>query len=156
MLSRISMLFVLHPPGRSVGEFDIDDYRIHFTNTETFIHHARMRKTVCDRFIRLCCRMTPALEAELAAMSYNDFLQTDYWVYLRDYTVMIRGVACEACHRVVSLSAENLEVHHLSYERRGSEWRHPEDLKVVCRNCHEKEHIRGEGGGDRGRERGRR
>jgi hypothetical protein len=120
---------------------NLDDFRVgpFFEDAVGKFRGAKLRRTVCDHFIELCERMTPQLEAELASMSYRDFLDTDYWLYLRDYVVMARGMRCEACHHVVGLLQDSLELHHISYDHRGSEWRHMEDLKVLCRVCHAQE-----------------
>jgi hypothetical protein len=47
---------------------------------------------------------------------------------------------CERCNRFISSYSASrcLELHHLNYERVGSEL--PEDLKALCRECHGKTH----------------
>lgn len=45
------------------------------------------------------------------------------------------GEACEACG-----SPDELEVHHITYENLGTE--QPQDLVVLCGQCHEGRHTR--------------
>jgi hypothetical protein len=70
---------------------------------------------------------------ELKQMDYKPYLQTEEWERKRrDAVERARGV-CEKCG-----SPDNLQVHHKTYERRGEEL--PEDLIVLCSECHKKEH----------------
>jgi hypothetical protein len=71
---------------------------------------------------------------ELRAMPYAEYLKTPYWQELRRSKVRAAGFRCERCRA----SNVRLDVHHLSYERRGHESR--DDLVVLCRSCHEAEH----------------
>jgi hypothetical protein len=67
-------------------------------------------------------------------MPYTDYLTTPHWLRTRDAAVSAAGHRCEECktyHRV-------LDAHHLTYERRGQEL--PTDLRVLCRDCHERVH----------------
>lgn len=71
--------------------------------------------------------------AELKSMDYKTYLKTDEWQRKRlDALERARDV-CEKCG-----SADNLQVHHKTYERRGEEL--PEDLIVLCTKCHRAEH----------------
>jgi hypothetical protein len=68
-------------------------------------------------------------EAWLSAMPYKDFLRTPEWRERREIMLNRAGYSCQDCgddHR--------LQVHHLTYERRGAEW--PGDLMVLCDACH--------------------
>ncbi|MGB7101564.1 MAG: HNH endonuclease [Xanthobacteraceae bacterium] len=48
---------------------------------------------------------------------------------------------CQRCHKGVNEGPPNeLHVHHLTYERLGSEL--IEDVEIVCRECHDKIHLR--------------
>ena len=56
---------------------------------------------------------------------YSSYLQSDEWQRKRTRVLQQRGAKCEVCgikHR--------LQVHHLTYERLGSELL--SDLKVLC------------------------
>lgn len=125
-------------------EFDIERFRARQESVD-LCRDADLRLGIIERFKWLCCNMRPALEQKLAAMPYRAFLETDYWQYLRDYVVMARGCRCELCGiswgshgpGIAELRYEKLELHHLTYDHRGSEWRHWKDLQVLCRKCHE-------------------
>jgi 5-methylcytosine-specific restriction endonuclease McrA len=60
------------------------------------------------------------------------------WYAIRKWALARANNKCELCG-----STNQLSVHHLTYNNLGKE--HPEDLKVLCQNCHEKAHGIGEG-----------
>lgn len=68
-------------------------------------------------------------------MSYEDYLLTPEWQDTRRRALVKAGHRCERCR-----ARDGLEVHHLTYERKGHEL--PEDLTVLCRRCHEAAHSR--------------
>jgi|GEM_PF-5976003 len=72
---------------------------------------------------------------ELAAMPYQQFLQTKYWQLIRRAALNNALHRCEMCN-----FPKQLEVHHRTYKHRGYEFRHMEDLTVVCRPCHASHH----------------
>jgi 5-methylcytosine-specific restriction endonuclease McrA len=64
-----------------------------------------------------------------------------YWAYLRTFHwVRVKTLALERAHHQCALcpSTEHLDVHHKSYSRRGFE--QPEDVVVLCRECHARHH----------------
>ncbi len=71
--------------------------------------------------------------AELRTMPYKDYLQTPEWAAKRSEMLNRAGHRCQLCNR-----AGRLEVHHRTYERRGSELEG--DLFVLCANCHDHFH----------------
>ena len=71
--------------------------------------------------------------SELKSMDYKLYLQTEEWQRTRLDAIERAHGMCEKCG-----SADNLQVHHKTYERRGEEL--PEDLIVLCEQCHKKEH----------------
>jgi 5-methylcytosine-specific restriction endonuclease McrA len=83
-------------------------------------------------------------EAELAAreqrrrwlrsMPYRDYLQSPEWQATRKWHLKYAGFRCQLCNEANT----TLDVHHRTYERRGSE--HHKDLIVLCRDCHAKFH----------------
>lgn len=73
---------------------------------------------------------------ELRRMPYADYLKTYHWQYVRSRALESAHNKCQLCY-----SCDRLEVHHRTYKRRGSEL--PEDLTVLCHNCHEKFHNKG-------------
>lgn len=71
-------------------------------------------------------------------MKYEDYLRTPYWQYV---TIAARIRAKNKC-QVCGKSAK-LNTHHNTYEHIGYEILHPEDLVVLCENCHSKFHSHG-------------
>lgn len=59
---------------------------------------------------------------------YWKYLQSEHWISFRD-AVLRERQSCELCD---TYAASN--VHHLTYERRGSEL--PSDVLALCRPCH--------------------
>jgi hypothetical protein len=77
---------------------------------------------------------------ELKAMPYPEYLQTEHWKSLRKSRLKQSRYKCEICNS----HSETLDVHHKTYERRGSEYNG--DLMVLCRTCHSKFHDKLAGG----------
>lgn len=67
--------------------------------------------------------------------TYLQYIQSDAWASKRRMILARRGRKCEDCG-----SCERLEIHHLTYARLGME--KPEDLRVLCRKCHERRHAK--------------
>lgn len=77
---------------------------------------------------------------QLRIMDYKDYLKTTHWQSLRfDILKRDKGI-CQKCH----YKFKKLEVHHLTYDRRGCEL--PEDLICLCHECHRKIHGLEKGG----------
>lgn len=74
--------------------------------------------------------------AELHRMPYRAYLASPEWKEVRRLAVRRRGYRCEHCGRL--RRSIDLNVHHLTYERRGYE--QLEDLLVLCEPCHAREH----------------
>jgi 5-methylcytosine-specific restriction endonuclease McrA len=68
-------------------------------------------------------------------MNYNQYLLTEHWQKTRKATLAARGYQCEKCRK----RGGELHVHHLTYARLGQE--RPEDLQVLCSECHRWEHF---------------
>lgn len=66
-------------------------------------------------------------------MDYKEYLQSEQWQKRRNEALINDGFRCKICK-----SEENLNVHHLTYERLGEE--KDEDLIVLCERCHSKWH----------------
>lgn len=67
------------------------------------------------------------------ADEYRRYLAGRVWRDTRHHALARAGHRCQACG-----SAHRLDVHHRSYARLGHE--NPDDLRVLCRNCHERVH----------------
>ena len=70
---------------------------------------------------------------EQRSMPYTEYLRSPEWRNRRIRALCVAGDACEECGVGYSL-----QVHHLTYERRGCEL--PEDLVVLCKTCHRMVH----------------
>lgn len=68
------------------------------------------------------------------AVEYQDYLKTEHWQTTRKATLADRNYKCEKCGK-----RGLLHVHHLTYKRLGDEL--PEDLQVLCPECHRGEHY---------------
>ena len=68
-------------------------------------------------------------------VNYYDYLKSPQWQSVRDAALKRANYQCEKCK-----SAKNLEVHHITYKRLGYEL--PEDLIVLCKDCHENVHSK--------------
>lgn len=87
------------------------------------------------RFWALQSHVSSESIKRLKEMPYQEFLDTIYWEVVRKYVLWKRKYRCELC-------GENgeLNVHHKSYDYRGEEYNHLEDLIVLCQPCHAKFH----------------
>jgi len=64
---------------------------------------------------------------------YEAYLKSDKWAQIKLDIIQIRGEKCERCGE-----KEELHLHHLTYKRLFAEM--PEDLELICRDCHKAEH----------------
>lgn len=64
---------------------------------------------------------------------YYDYLNSKEWADIRLDMYEIKGNKCERCG-----NKQQLEIHHISYKNIFNE--EPEDLELLCRSCHQKEH----------------
>lgn len=67
---------------------------------------------------------------------YRQYIVSKEWYQLKIDILEKRGCYCEKCKKKKYPAA--LQLHHLSYERLFNE--EPQDLMLVCKRCHEKEH----------------
>lgn len=65
---------------------------------------------------------------------YKDFTESPLWKYESSVFKLLKGYKCEKCKQKCTPSY--LVVHHRTYEHVGSELLYPEDVMVVCNNCH--------------------
>ena len=67
---------------------------------------------------------------------YQKYLKGSHWRKIRGKKLETAGQTCEECG--ANSFDVILDIHHLTYERIGRE--RLSDLKVLCRDCHEKAH----------------
>lgn len=71
---------------------------------------------------------------------YEKLLQSDYWKGYSYSLIKERNFTCEDCGRSFPNMRHMLQVHHLVY-RDANPWSYnPEELIVLCKECHEKRH----------------
>lgn len=76
------------------------------------------------------------VKKENGKTEYDEYLKSVQWKNFKLSLILIRGKKCEAC----GATNKRLDGHHLTYERLGNEL--PEDVQLLCRNCHENIHNR--------------
>lgn len=62
---------------------------------------------------------------------YAEYLKTDYWNAVTTAVKAKAQYRCQVCN-----SPHDLQAHHRSYEHRGKELEHLEDMTCLCRRCH--------------------
>lgn len=74
---------------------------------------------------------------------YEGYLRSKTWHNKRHNALVAADFTCSICGycSYKAIFQIPLDVHHKTYERLGSEL--PEDLEVLCRNCHEARHAKG-------------
>lgn len=75
----------------------------------------------------------------LRSLPYDEFLQTPYWIAVSEHA-KAEQPWCVLCTEPMD---GPLEVHHRTYQHRGSEWLHLGDLTVLCGDCHQTFHKKG-------------
>lgn len=65
---------------------------------------------------------------------YEKYLESPWWKVRRNRALSAANWKCSRCP-----ARRNLEVHHLTYERLGSEL--DSDLEVLCQDCHTGHHL---------------
>lgn len=79
-------------------------------------------------------RSTPLTKKEPTRKQlYDRYIKSSKWRKKREELFLERGKICEKCS-----SGDNIHVHHLHYDNLFDE--KLEDLQVLCKECHRKEH----------------
>lgn len=69
-------------------------------------------------------------------LPYSEQLKDKRWEAFRKFVFAVRGSKCEKCG-----STHILQVHHPKYIRGRNAWEYTcNDVIILCRSCHEKEH----------------
>ena len=69
----------------------------------------------------------------ISGFTYQEYLHTDLWKSRRMQAIRDAKYRCEQCGSMV-----RLQVHHKVYSNLGNE--KPEELQVLCEECHHKYH----------------
>ena len=67
-------------------------------------------------------------------MPYDKFLQTKYWYQVKRIVLGRDRYTCQQCG-LADLTGKYLDVHHLTYEYRGNELHHLNDVTTLCHRC---------------------
>lgn len=71
---------------------------------------------------------------------YQNLLQSDYWKGYSYSLIKERNFTCEDCGKMFYNERHKLQVHHLVY-RDVNPWSYsPDEVVVLCENCHKKRH----------------
>ncbi len=74
---------------------------------------------------------------KLKCMGYNEYLKTQHWALAKSAALKRDENKCADCGYFTY--EKNLEVHHITYIRRGKE--RLEDLLTLCQDCHQERHF---------------
>ena len=74
---------------------------------------------------------------KLKRMAHNEYLRTQHWELVRSAVLKRDQDRCADCGH--STEDKPLEVHHITYIRRGKE--NLEDLLTLCNDCHKERHF---------------
>jgi len=66
-----------------------------------------------------------------AQKRYYDYLKSPEWISVSTLVKKRAGYKCQVCN-----SPHDLQAHHRTYENRGNEINHLDDLICLCRRCH--------------------
>jgi hypothetical protein len=91
-----------------------------------------------DRLARLPYYSIRELE-HLKEMPYEAYLRTEHWQLVRREMARKHHGRCQMC----GTRGKPINIHHLTYEHRGQEFLHLEDLAALCEDCHRHEHEEG-------------
>lgn len=83
-----------------------------------------------DEFLQQEYQKHQARKYNLHTMPYQDYLKTAEWQRTQQTAIRAAGATRQRCR-----SQRRIEVHHLTYERRGCEY--PTDMVVLCEKCHD-------------------
>lgn len=70
--------------------------------------------------------------------TYKEYTESPIWKYTSSVIKCTRGYKCERCGK--KSSPAHLVVHHKVYDYLGSELKYPEDVELLCVDCHLEEH----------------
>lgn len=72
---------------------------------------------------------------KISNMSYDIFLNTNYWKFISFYIKSKNKFKCQNCN-----NHNNLECHHKTYKSHGKEHNNLQDLECLCEICHNIKH----------------
>ena len=76
------------------------------------------------------------LAVRIKKIPYSVFLNSRYWIIVRDRVQVKSKCMCAECGKTVY----DGQVHHTTYRHHGQEHLYLEDLEYLCPECHAKKH----------------
>ena len=115
-------------------EFLISGYRDY--SNKQFLNLACYK---LQKFMHKCQNDLNESERKFMAtrLAYKDYLASPYWSFVATVYKCRANFRCERCGKE---QYSNLSLHHKTYEHIGSELQYPEDMEILCAQCHMKEH----------------
>jgi 5-methylcytosine-specific restriction endonuclease McrA len=89
---------------------------------------------LCEEELLILVRYMKSNHIRMNKEIYRSYRTSNHWNNIRIKKYNLSGIVCSECGAV-----SKLEVHHLSYDNLGNE-DIENDLIVLCRKCHEKQH----------------
>ena len=102
-------------------DYSLKEYNKELRNIEKLKRRKKKKKVVIKKY------------KKPKKSKYFLYLKSNEWANLKIDLFNKRGRICEKC-----LSTDKLHVHHLTYKNIFKE--EPEDLIILCMECHKKEH----------------
>lgn len=138
----------LHSSNHSRVEIENNTVSVFCLNKEqTFALYRKVFKTDCNldflssnKELSMFKKRTTKkdkLKKKLRKKEYNDYLMSSKWLSIRKDMIEKAGFKCNRCQVYME---KGLQVHHKTYDNFMNE--KPEDLEVLCKPCHQKEHKR--------------
>ncbi len=83
----------------------------------------------------------------MSSKEINKFYKSDEWQIFRQSIILDRGTRCEICHKTI-IESRHIHIHHTPIELTDDNYKdvnialNPDNVKLVCHRCHNKEHNR--------------
>lgn len=121
------------------GDWLIDDYIWFIDIDEKLCNDTTRKRSIYAKIdyqtaMIMTHNFVQKYEKEKNRTTYIDYMNSFEWKILRDRLIIERK-HCKLCE-----SNKDLQVHHITYENLKNE--KDEDIILLCKNCHEKEHTR--------------
>lgn len=115
----------------------VADGSINYSKNKDF-YKAKERALATERREKVVKAVKKAKEKKFKPYEqYSDQLERREWKAFRQFIFAVRGKKCEICGH----DKTELHIHHLQYIQGRKAWEYiPDDMMVLCRNCHRLAH----------------
>ena len=93
------------------------------------------RKSIPDGIVKYSDAEHELFVSKYKNLPYKDFLKSPYWLIVKQKVLSRDKYRCSKCGH-----NRFLQIHHLTYKNHLYEHKNLQDLIIVCKTCHEKEH----------------